>query len=88
MQHQDTPIPDPVAELNAIERDVLYLLTGDDSLPIWSVWDLARATERGKCVKDTIRSLRVNGLVNQTSDGHVFATRAAFRMVQIVGVIN
>jgi hypothetical protein len=83
----ENPTPDPVAEANAIERDVLYLLTGDDS-PLWSVWDLARATERGKLVKDTIRSLRVNGLVNQTSDGHVFATRAAFRMVQIVGVIN
>jgi hypothetical protein len=25
-----------VAEVNAIERDVLYLLTGDD-LPIWSI---------------------------------------------------
>ena len=81
------PTPDPVAEANAIERDVLYLLTGDD-LPLWSVWDLGRATERGKLVKDTIRSLRTSGLVNQTSDGHVFATRAAFRMVQIVGVIN
>jgi hypothetical protein len=76
-----------VVEVNAIERDVLYLLTGDD-LPIWSVWDLARATERGKLIKDTIRSLRTSGLVNQTSDGYVFATRAAFRMVQIVGVIN
>ncbi len=88
MHHQDTPTPDPVAELNAIERDVLYLLTGDDSLPIWSVWDLARAVERGKLVKDTIRSLRTNGLIRQTSDGYVFATRAAFRMVQIVGPVN
>jgi hypothetical protein len=84
----ENPTHDVVAELNAIERDVLYLLTGDDSLPLWSVWDLGRATERGKFVKDTIRSLRINGLVNQTSDGYVFATRAAFRMVQIVGVIN
>ena len=62
----ENPTPDPVAEANAIERDVLYLLTGDDSPLIWSVWDLGRATERGKCVKDTIRSLRVNGLVNQS----------------------
>lgn len=76
-----------VVEVNAIERDVLYLLTGDD-LPLWSIWDLARATERGKFIKDTIRSLRTNGLVNQTSDGYVFATRAAFRMVQIVGEIG
>ncbi len=52
-----------VVEVNAIERDVLYLLTGDD-LPIWSVWDLARATERGKLIKDTIRSLRTSGLVH------------------------
>jgi hypothetical protein len=81
------PIHDPVAELNGIERDVLYLLTGDD-LPLWSIWDLGRATERGKLIKDTIRSLRTNGLVNQTSDGYVFATRAAFRMVQIVGRVN
>jgi hypothetical protein len=81
------PTPDPVAEANAIERDVLYLLTSEYDLPIWSVWDLARATGRGKHVKDTIRSLRINGLVNQTSDGHVFATRAAFRMVQIVGQV-
>ncbi len=83
----ENPIHDVVAELNAIERDMLYLLTGDD-LPIWSVWDLARALERGKFIKDTIRSLRTNGLVNQTSDGYVFATRAAFRMVQIVGRVN
>jgi hypothetical protein len=77
-----------VAEVNAIERDVLYLLTGEDSLPLWSIWDLGRATERGKLVKDTIRSLRTSGLVNQTSDGYVFATRAAFRMVQIGGGID
>jgi hypothetical protein len=83
----ENPTHDVAAELNAIERDVLYLLTGDD-LPIWSIWDLGRAVERGKFVKDTIRSLRINGLVNQTSDGHVFATRAAFRMVQIVGRVN
>jgi len=83
----ENPIHDVVAELDAIERDMLYLLTGDD-LPIWSVWDLARALERGKLIKDTIRSLRTSGLVNQTSDGYVFATRAAFRMVQIVGRVN
>jgi hypothetical protein len=77
-----------VAEVNAIERDVLYLLTSEYDPPIWSVWDLARATERGKLIKDTIRSLRTSGLVNQTSDGYVFATRAAFRMVQIVGRVN
>ncbi len=83
----ENPTHDVAAELNAIERDVLYLLTGDD-LPIWSIRDLGRAVERGKLVKDTIRSLRTSGLVNQTSDGYVFATRAAFRMVQIVGCVN
>jgi hypothetical protein len=76
-----------VAEDNETEREMLYLLTGDD-LPLWSIWDLARAMERGKHIKDTIRSLRRNGLVNQTSDGYVFATRAAFRMVQIVGQVG
>jgi predicted transcriptional regulator len=82
------PDPNPiVAEDNETERELLYLLTGDD-LPLWSIWDLARALDRGKYVKDTIRSLRRNGLVNQTSDGYVFATRAAFRMVQVVGQVG
>jgi hypothetical protein len=35
-----------------------------------------------------LQSVRTSGLVNQTSDGYVFATRAAFRMVQIVGRVN
>jgi hypothetical protein len=66
------PMPDEnpiVAEVNAIDRDVLYLLTSEYDPPIWSVWDLARATERGKLIKDTIRSLRTSGLVNQQATG-------------------
>ncbi len=39
-------------------------------------------------LKHTGEYLRTNGLVNQASDGYVFATCAAFGMVQIVGRIN
>jgi hypothetical protein len=80
------PIRDVAAELDATEREVVYLLTGDD-LPIWSVRDLGRVLEVGKRIKDSVRSLRANGLVHQTSDGFVFATRAAWRMVEIVGQV-
>lgn len=40
----EQPIPDPAARFDAMERDVIYLLTGDD-LPIWSVEDIGRDLE-------------------------------------------
>jgi hypothetical protein len=46
----DEPIPDDPAEIHdAIERDVLDLLTEPDSgQPLWSVDDLTREMERRK----------------------------------------
>jgi hypothetical protein len=82
----DVVISDVVAELDGIEREVIYLLTGDD-LPVWAVEDLGRVLEQGRRIKDSVRSLRANGLVHQTADGHVFATRAAWRLVQLVGQV-
>jgi hypothetical protein len=81
---EDTPTP--AERWDARERDVLYLLTGDD-LPIWSVEDIGRTIEYPEAVEDIVRNLQGAGLVYQTSDGFVFATRAAFRFVQMIGQV-
>ncbi len=82
----ENPTPHPAERWDAMERDVMYLLTGDD-LPIWSVEDIGRAVESPSDAVDAVRSLHGAGLVHQTSDGFVFATRAGHRMVQIVGQV-
>jgi hypothetical protein len=84
MHDQDTP--DPAAVFDRVERDVLYLLTGDD-LPIWSVEDIGRTIEDHTGAVDALRGLFNAGLIHQTTDGFVFATRAGWRMVQIVGQV-
>jgi hypothetical protein len=78
--------PTPAEQWDATERDILYLLTGDD-LPIWSVEDIGRDIDNPGHAEDAVRSLRTAGLIYQTSDGYVFATRAAFRLVQMVGQV-
>lgn len=84
----EQPIRDIAAEYDALERDLLYLLTEPDGIqPIWSVDDLGRALEQPARAVDAVRCLRGAGLIHQTSDGYVFATRAGARMVQIVGQV-
>jgi hypothetical protein len=75
---------DPTRAYDETERDVLYLMTEPDRPePIWSVEDLARAMEKPDII-DYVRGLHRAGLVHKTSDGFVFASRAAVRMVQMV----
>jgi hypothetical protein len=82
----EKPTQDPAERFDAMERDVIYLLTGDD-LPIWSIEDIGRDVEDPAGVADTIRRLYNAGLIHKTSEGFVFATRAAWRMVQMVGQV-
>jgi hypothetical protein len=81
----DQSIPDVVEHYGALEQNVIYLLT--NGLPIWSVADLGRDLDDPAGVEDAVYSLRTAGLVHQTTDGFVFATRAGFRMVEIVGKV-
>jgi hypothetical protein len=84
---QDEDIPDPSAVFDVIERNVLYLLTEpEDGQPLWSIDDLNREMERLDVI-DYVNGLHRAGLIHRTSDGYVFATRAAVRMVQIVGQV-
>lgn len=70
---------------DVMERETLYLLTDPDRyLPIWSIADVAREIEYYDA-EAVIRPLCNAGLIHRTSDGFIFATAAAFRMVQMVG---
>ncbi len=83
MHDQDTRTP--AERHDALERDVLYLLTEpDDGQPLWSVEDIAREAETNEPMVPIHGLLRA-GLIHRTSDGFVFATRAGVRVVQIVG---
>lgn len=72
---------------DSLERDALYLLADPEHYPpIWSVPDIGRELDYDDA-EAVILPLRNAGLVHQTSDGYVFATAAAFKMVQIVGQV-
>jgi hypothetical protein len=81
---QDESSHDPARAYDEMERDVLYLLTDlEDCQPLWSAQDIGRAIET-KDPMALVNGLLRAGLVYRTSDGFIFATRAAVRMVQMV----
>jgi hypothetical protein len=75
---------DPARKYDEAERNVLYLLTEpSDCQPLWSPEDIGREIESDEPMTP-IRGLLRSGLINCTSDGFVFATRAGVRMTQLV----
>ena|ERR1035438_6339389 len=81
----DEDIPDQLHPWDQNERDVLYLLTEPaDGQPLWSVEDIGREISGDTDDAETaVRALKRAGLVNLTSDGYVFANRAAVRVIQL-----
>lgn len=76
----------PAERLETVERNILYALTGEKGeQPIWSVDDLGREVQSAEDARIAVRELRQAGLIYQTSDGHVFASRAGVRAVQMTG---
>jgi hypothetical protein len=74
-------------EWDVMEREAVYLLTDPEHYPpIWSVTDIGREIETSD-PDAVIRPLISSGLINRTSDGYVFATPAAFKMVGLVGQV-
>jgi hypothetical protein len=70
---------------DGMEREVVYLLTDPDRHPsIWSVPDIGREIDYFD-PESVVYPLCRAGLVHKTSDGFVFATPAAHRMVAMVG---
>jgi hypothetical protein len=84
----DEPTPnEQTRKWDAMERDALYLLTDPDRYPtLWSVPDIGRELDYFD-PEGVVRPLISAGLVYKTSDGFVFATAAAFRLVQIIGQV-
>jgi hypothetical protein len=81
----EQPMRDPLEKARERERDILYLLTEpEDNQPLWTLEDLAREIEEPD-ITSYIRPLQCSGLLHRTSDGHVFASRAAVRHIQMVG---
>jgi hypothetical protein len=81
------PNEQPLREYDAMEREAVYLLTDPQSQPpIWSMADMGRELETGD-PDAVVRPLIGAGLINRTRDGYVFATPAAFKMVQMVGQV-
>jgi hypothetical protein len=79
------PIPDPSERARVVELEILYLLTNpNDNQPLWTIEDLACELHEHD-ILSYVDSLQSAGLVHRTSDGHVFASRAAVRQVQLVG---
>jgi Mn-dependent DtxR family transcriptional regulator len=77
--------PDPADHYRQHELEIIYLLTDpDDNQPLWTLEDLARELDEPEAII-YVRRLQEAGLVHRTSDGHVFASRAAVRQVQLVG---
>ncbi len=71
------------------EREILYALTNtSDNQPLWSLEDLGRDLGDRIAVEDAIARLRSAGLIHQTTDGFVFASRAAVYLIQIVGRVH
>lgn len=82
---QDQP-NEPLREFDAMEREALYVLTDPDRYPtVWSVPDIGRQIETEDPMA-VLLPLRKAGLVHTVS-GFVFATAAAFKMVEIVGQV-
>jgi hypothetical protein len=77
--------PDPAERARVAELEILYLLTKPEGNPLlWSVEELARELG-GPNIEDLIGRLHGAGLIHRTSDGFIFASRAAVRQIELVG---
>jgi hypothetical protein len=82
----ENPSREPARAFDDMQRTVLYLLTTEDQ-PIWTVEDIGRAIDDRVGGLDAVAHLRRAGLIAQTTDKHVFATRAGCRAVAITGAV-
>jgi hypothetical protein len=78
-----TPPDHDLTEDVAVERDVLDLLVAADGARLWSIEEIVREIGSEVKVHDAVAGLRRAGLAHRTSDGFVFATRAAVRSSEL-----
>jgi len=79
---QQEPTHEPVYDVEA--REAVYLMTSTGQPPIWMLADIGRELETHD-PEAIVRPLVAAGLLYRTSEGHVFASPAAYRMVAMTG---
>lgn len=80
---RDGPDLDPAAESNRIEGIVLEVLIGSGQSGLWSVAEVSLEIGDELTAIDALEALHRAGLIHRTSDGFVFATRAAIRASEL-----
>lgn len=83
MPDQQTSPETPDRAKNATNATVLDLLIEDENQRPWTHDELALEIGSSVVVEDAIANLHAAGLIHETSDGFVFATRAAIQFEQI-----
>jgi hypothetical protein len=81
----DQRIPDPEEEEARVEGDILNLLIDAENQRPWSIEEVIREHGNRQDALDGINRLHSAGLLHRTTEGFVFATRAALRYSQIGG---
>jgi hypothetical protein len=72
-------------DADVVQREILYALTQPgDNQTLWTIEDLAREMDDRAAI-DKVNALHRAGLIHRTSDGYIFASRAAVRQIQLVG---
>jgi predicted transcriptional regulator len=80
----EQPSPDtPDRAKHATDATVLDLLVDDENQRPWTIDELGLEIGSAAVVEDAINNLHAAGLVHRTSDGFIFATRAAVTFEQI-----
>jgi hypothetical protein len=81
---QARPDLDPAAEFDRTESTVLEVLIGSEGdSGLWSVAELGLEVGDELKAIDALEALHRAGLIHRTSDGFVFATRAAIRASEL-----
>jgi hypothetical protein len=79
------PIHDPSERHRTVQLEILYAITKPDDNPfVWSMEELGRELS-GDEIEPAIVSLLGAGLIHRTSDGFIFASRAAIHQIELVG---
>ena len=74
---------DPLVTIDRTEAAILETLVRSDMPGLWSVAELGSEFGGEMAAIDAVGALHRAGLIHRTSDGFVFATRAAIRASEL-----
>jgi hypothetical protein len=79
----ETQPDDPAAKIDRTEGSILEILVGSERPGLWSIAELGLEIGDEITAIDALEALHRAGLIHRTSDGFVFATRAAIRASEL-----